>query len=604
MEAFLAGPGGLRVTGGGVVRLTGTNTFSGPVVVSAATLQVNNSGNLGNASTAMQLDGGTLSSLSTFAMSRGVLVDVAGGSFQTNTNHTVTLTGDIQGAGTLIKSGAGTLVLTPSSHTHTGNIAVQAGTMEFAPASGSLTIGNSISGAGAVTKSGAGTVVFSGVNTYTGLTTINDGVLQVGSPGALSPFSRVLLANTANAVLGISGSDATIGGLLGGGGSGGAVVNTGALTLNVVSSSTFNGTVTNFGSLTKTGTGTQTLAGTNNYAGTTTVNQGTLQFNSNLTGAGGAVLVNTGGTLAGNNATLSRRVLANAGSTIDAVGNLTLGDSSRFDGFASHGEIITRANTLTLLDANQANLGEQNTLGQGSSAGTISAANGVALDFGRGISGFGTINTPNALAQRTIINGAVSGNSGSEQITFTGWVKGVGTFNHTTFTGTFDPGLSPTLLTVGSITMTGTNTTILELGGAQRGGQYDAIDASGTVDVDGALVVQLLNGFVPTVGDEFLVVARAGGSGTFDGLGEGAVFQVGQSTFAISYQGLNYQTGQLAAGADFNDIVLSAVPEPFTLALFGAAGLGGLGYWRVRRRWAADGDALRQAEETAEERLG
>jgi autotransporter-associated beta strand protein len=56
-------------------------------------------------------------------------------------------------------------------------------------ASGTLAFSGGISGAGAFTKAGAGTVVFSSANTYTGITTLNDGLLRLdnaaGLPGGI-----------------------------------------------------------------------------------------------------------------------------------------------------------------------------------------------------------------------------------------------------------------------------------------------------------------------------------------------------------------------------------------------------------------------------------
>ena len=56
-------------------------------------------------------------------------------------------------------------------------------------ASGTLAFSGGISGAGALTKAGAGTVVFSTANTYTGVTTLDDGLLRLdnaaGLPGGI-----------------------------------------------------------------------------------------------------------------------------------------------------------------------------------------------------------------------------------------------------------------------------------------------------------------------------------------------------------------------------------------------------------------------------------
>jgi hypothetical protein len=48
-------------------------------------------------------------------------------------------------------------------------------------------------------------------------------------------------------------------------------------------------------------------------------------------------------------------------------------------------------------------------------------------------------------------------------------VKGVGTFDNVNFTGTFSPGLSPAILSVGNIALSSTSTLVMELGGSAAG---------------------------------------------------------------------------------------------------------------------------------------
>ncbi len=229
------------------------------------------------------------------------------------------------------------------------------------------------------------------------------------------------------------------------------------------------------------------------------------------------VYVSGGGNLVGNGA-VNARVTGDSGSVIEAAGALALGDAASPAGFNYAGELRTKQFAVTLNSSAQATLGNLTALGSGAAAGALTATNGVVVDFGDAISGFGSINSTNTLAKRTIINGVAQGNSMAQPLTFTGYVKGVGTFNNVIFTGTFDPGLSPTILTVGNLGFSATNTLIMELGGTAPGGGYDQIQASGTLGLGGTLAVTLINGFNPVVGNAFNLFDWAGLSGTFSAI--------------------------------------------------------------------------------------
>jgi hypothetical protein len=177
--------------------------------------------------------------------------------------------------------------------------------------------------------------------------------------------------------------------------------------------------------------------------------------------------------------TVSARVTGEAGSVIEASGSLALGNVASPVGFNFGGELRVRQHTVTLNSSAQALLGDLTTLGSGASPGTVVAANGAIIDFGNAVTGFGTISSTNALAKLTIVNGVAQGASMAQRLTFSGYVKGIGTFNNVTFTGTFDPGLSTTVVTAGNLALSPTSTLIMELGGTTPGSGHDQIDASG-----------------------------------------------------------------------------------------------------------------------------
>jgi hypothetical protein len=214
-------------------------------------------------------------------------------------------------------------------------------------------------------------------------------------------------------------------------------------------------------------------------------------------------------------------MIALAGSVIDATGaNLTVGDATKVNGFYGNGTLLVGQNTVTLADANDAvfDSAALATLGAGGSPGTLEAANGLTLDFGGNVTGFGSINTPNDVVKPLINNGHITGDSVAEAITLPGYVKGVGTFDNVNFTGTFAPGLSPTILSVGNVALSPTSTLIMELGGTSPGSGYDQILSSAALAFDGTLQVALINGFSPVAGQSFNLFDWLTTSDTFDSL--------------------------------------------------------------------------------------
>ena len=131
-----------------------------------------------------------------------------------------------------------------------------------------------------------------------------------------------------------------------------------------------------------------------NHAGTLTVGSNTVTLNSAgfanlgvLTTLGGGTLtapngvsIGTGCNLVGSGA-VNGKIAAGYGSTINATGNLTLGDSTSPVGFVSNGELYTNANTVTLNSFNAAN--NQNAVVLGSltqvDGGSLVAPNGILL---------------------------------------------------------------------------------------------------------------------------------------------------------------------------------------------------------------------------------
>ena len=196
--------GGLIMNGTGTLTLAGTNTYTGTTTINSGTVSVNT---LANLSTASALGAPTTAANGTIAIG----ATTVGGTLQytgsgnSSTNRVVNLAGTTGGA-TLDASGAGSLTFT-SNFTATG---AGSKTLNLV---GSSTASNAISGAivnnsgtnlTSLFKDGAGTWILSGANTYTGTTTLNNGILRattsanaLGGGGLILNGGTLSLANNA-----------------------------------------------------------------------------------------------------------------------------------------------------------------------------------------------------------------------------------------------------------------------------------------------------------------------------------------------------------------------------------------------------------------------
>jgi T5SS/PEP-CTERM-associated repeat protein len=319
-------------------------------------------------------------------------------------------------------------------------------------------------------------------------------------------------------------------------------------------------------------------------------------------------------------------------SVIDATGgDLVIGDATKANGFYTNGTVAIGSHTVTLADSDGAMFDAAATvqLGAAGNPGTMAAPNGLTLNSGGTLTGYGTVVTPNSAATPFSNNGNVSGNSLAEPLTLPGYVKGTGTFDKVAFTGTFSPGIGPVSMNLGSVQYDGTLD--IEIGGSMPGSDYDQLNhnvGDGTAQLDGTLNVSLLNGFMPQAGDMFDILTATGRiNGTFasailpaltgdlfwsiiygpsrlelaveapipilpgdfnsDGIVDAADYVVWRNGLGTTYALSDYDVwrthfGQTAGGGA-GAIVSAAVPEPTTLGLlmFAAAG------WCLRRGRAA-----------------
>lgn len=178
INSNLGGSSGFRKSGTGTLILTADNLgFSGVTMITAGTLRVDNANALGASTAASDL---VLNKNSTFF-------------FNTNFTHDFTLMGgtvSVQGGEDATWNGSPTLTLSTIMKLNGTN-----GTL-----SGNLA--NTGAHVLSLTRDGMGRMTLSGNNTYTGATTVTQGILQLGSANALSSGSNLVF----NGVIGTGGS--------------------------------------------------------------------------------------------------------------------------------------------------------------------------------------------------------------------------------------------------------------------------------------------------------------------------------------------------------------------------------------------------------------
>lgn len=405
ISASITGTSGLEKTGDGLLTLWGDNTYSGNTYLNGGILQIASMQNLGSASNTLNINNATLRTADSFDFTQAMTL---GGVSTINVlfDQEMKLTGGVSGDGMLFKDGGGVLLL-GGSNSWSGGTWINEGTLrleannysavaynsDYVLTGGLLDLNRnamhmrsligsggeiSIDGttltiaqdsdtifAGRITgndfnsnlvKNGSGMLVLSGINSYWGNTTINNGSLAIFNENNLGinvGFSSLAINNAALVTLGdieldrqvVLGGTATINTLFGTtlelsgsiSGHGGALykdgagqliisgngtytggttiasgilqigdgATTGSLTGNITNNSlltfnrsnpyTYNGSISGSGSLLQTGTGTTVLNGNHSYTGNTFITAGTLQIgNGGTAGSIGGYVLNNG----------------------------------------------------------------------------------------------------------------------------------------------------------------------------------------------------------------------------------------------------------------------------------------------------------------------
>ena len=433
INSIIDGVAGLTKSGTGTLVLGNDNLYTGTTTIAEGTLRV------GNGSTTGTLGSGDVVNDGTLAFSRSNAFDVAN---------------LISGSGNVTKAGAGVMTVT-ADNTYAGTTTISAGTLQLGNGGTSgrigagtvtlsngaglaidrsdvLTIANVVAGTGGQLRQlGTGTTILTGANTYTGVTTIGAGTLQIGDGGTTGSVGA------------------------------GAITNNGTLVINRSSNLSMANIISGTGTLRHDGTGTTTLSGTSTFTGAVELNGGIVQvgnlqnggIGSNLGASDDAAtnLIFDGGTLrltgAAARSTDRNFTIADGGATLE--GNGTGAGLLTWNGTASY-DVVDEARSFTLGGTASGNI----------FAGALVDNGAGALSLTKSGAGRWVLTGSNAYTGVTTINAGTLqvGNAGTSGTLGSGDVVNNGTL---TFMRSDALEVSGAISGTGAVRQTGSGTTTL-----------------------------------------------------------------------------------------------------------------------------------------------
>lgn len=334
---------GLIKNGNGTLLSANGNLYTGGFTMNAGTVGIGGINALGSGGT-LTINGGALSSTS------GTTRNLAG------KFTTLTVNNDFQfGNATSLAAG-------------TGGLTFDAAIVLGSGITRTITLGNtgtySLNGAISGTScnlvlgaTAAGVLALGGTNSYGGSTTVNGGTLRINTLGGLPSTTSVTLANTAGAILDLTGALGTFNiASLAGGGTIGGNVSIGAastLTLTQTTNTTYGGVISATGNLVKNGAGILTLTNpANTFNGTTTIGTTSeLRLNPSSTTASYAsqVVLNAGAlTTTGIAATTVITGGIACSLKLDANSTITLGSGDHSLKFVNSSGVTWAGSTLVI----------------------------------------------------------------------------------------------------------------------------------------------------------------------------------------------------------------------------------------------------------------
>jgi len=497
----------------------------------------------------------------------------------------------------------GTLSYAPTAAGATLNraIVLESGNGTLQSGSNAINVTGNISGVGGLTKTGSAAVTLSGVNTYEGGTTINQGNVLIGSDENLGAATGGVTLNGGNLQFSASVTSArnTVT----------TSTSAGGFSTNSSASVVWTGDISGAGRINKSGSGEIYLQGNNTYEGGTYITNGVLRANTdaNLGAASGLLSLNA--------ATLDMRSSSSSTRNVSLTGNATVGVSfssttSTWNGaFSGTGSLTKTYSGNLVLNGTGSYTG-----GTTVSGGTLtingdftSATGNYAVNGGKMIVGSaGQLNAASSISVAAGTTFAYHNNT--QALSSTVNLAGAGLASRAILGGngriasaltlddlgdTLAPGSSPGTLTFGTAQTWNSFSYDWEINNftsTTAGTAFDQILVDGALTLSGTGSYQLnllsltsdnIAGGVINFSEgnrEWSILTTTGGIINFDS----ALWTVTTTGFTADggFQG-HFDLNQIG-----NDLVLSytAVPEPSTYALI-AGGLAlGLIAWRRRSR--------------------
>lgn len=386
-EGTYVGTSVLTKEGAGILELAGSsaNTSTGTTVINAGILRLNKTagvdaiaGNITLGNNASGLDILLLAASHQIKDTSIVTINGTAGNA-----GIFRLAGQSETIGGLSSTATGTgMVENESGAANTGTLAVDTASGASYTFSGILRNGDGsgTDGTLAFTKKGAGTQILTGSSTYTGDTTVEAGVLQLGAggtSGSIASASRVVLAG-------------------------------GQLEISRSNDYAFGNEITGNGALVHSGTGTTTLSnGSSTYTGTTEINAGVvLATNSSGSATGASAVYVNGGVLGGTG-------IIGGATVVRENGRLAPGDPSVAGGIGAltfGGDLTLKRQASSTLPVLTLQLGTINDLVFNDAAGISANMGNLAAYFSSQLS---TYEAETGTHDRLTVNGTLNLEAGA-----------------------------------------------------------------------------------------------------------------------------------------------------------------------------------------------